>query len=208
MFNCLTAQGTNKYLYRFFFIFGSLYREPEGKIKNSGYQNWSLPRSTDWARLKTFLLNKRRNPKAFTNFDFSQQFWFVLFQTMSCKVQQTQTQANGWDFASVQPHDLCKFKLICYFTVVWSQLIRAWWVNEDGRFLFLFRQLFNTYYRMKLLMEVLGSPDKLVVSKWRQRYTTTELRASRGATACQRGTSHGRPYSPKQIKEQGWVTAF
>lgn len=49
----------------------------------------------------------------------------------------------------------------------------------------LFRQLFNTYYRMKLLMEVLGSPDKLVVGKCRQRYTTTELRASRGATACQ-----------------------
>lgn len=97
---------------------------------------------------------------------------------MSCKVQQIQTQANGWDFVGVQPPDLCEFKLLCSFTVVRSKLIRAWWVNEDGWFLFLFRQLLNTYYRMKLLMEVLGSPDKLVVGKCRQRYMTTELRAS------------------------------
>lgn len=69
---------------------------------------------------------------------------------MSCKVQQIQTQANGWDFVGVQPPDLCEFKLLCSFIVVRSKLIRAWWVNEDGWFLFLFRQLFNTYYRMKL----------------------------------------------------------
>ncbi len=125
---------------------------------------------------------------------------------MSCKVQQIQTQANGWDFVGIQPPDLCEFKLLFSFTVVRSKLIRAWWVNEDGWFLFLFRQIFNTYYRMKLLMEVLGFSWQASCRQMETKIPrTTELRASHGAaTACQRGTSPRRPYSPEQIKAQGW----